>query len=110
MTTKLAAPTVLKKIFDRKTEEVAERKQRRSLMELEQLAAGADPVRGFRRALSERVAHYLAQHARRQRLGFLWCMLLGRGSPFRRLTYFHNGMAGNISEAEDVFDRLLSFL
>ena len=60
--------------------------------------------------LCERVAHYLAQHARRQRLGFLWCMLLGRGSPFRRLTYFHNGMAGNISEAEDVFDRLLSFL
>ena len=56
MTTKLAAPTVLKKIFDRKTEEVAERKQLRSLAELEQLAASADPTRGFRRALSDRVA------------------------------------------------------
>ena len=56
MTTKLAAPTVLKKIFDRKTEEVADRKQLRSLAELEQLAASADPVRGFRRALSDRVA------------------------------------------------------
>ena len=56
MTTKLAAPTVLKKIFDRKTEEVAERKQQRSLTELEQLAADADPARGFRRALSDRVA------------------------------------------------------
>ncbi|MDA9722386.1 indole-3-glycerol-phosphate synthase TrpC, partial [Luminiphilus sp.] len=56
MTTKLAAPTVLKKIFDRKLAEVAERKQLRSLVELEQLAAGADPARGFRRALSDRVA------------------------------------------------------
>ena len=56
MTTKLAAPTVLKQIFDRKTEELAERKQRRSLAELEQLAAGASPVRGFRRALSDRAA------------------------------------------------------
>ena len=55
MTTKLAAPTVLKQIFDRKTEEVAERKQQRSLAELKQLAARADPARGFRRALSNRV-------------------------------------------------------
>ena len=47
MTTKLAAPTVLKKIFDRKTEEVAERKQLRSLAELEQLAASADPRGAF---------------------------------------------------------------
>ena len=56
MTTKLAAPTVLRQIFDRKTEEVAERKQQRSLAELERLAAGASPARGFRRALSDRVA------------------------------------------------------
>ena len=56
MTTKLAAPTVLKKIFDRKTEEVAKRKQQRSLGELEQLASSADPARGFRQALSDRVA------------------------------------------------------
>ncbi|GIS02610.1 MAG: hypothetical protein CM15mP103_11610 [Gammaproteobacteria bacterium] len=47
MTTKLAAPTVLKKIFDRKLAEVAERKQLRPLVELEQLAASADPARGF---------------------------------------------------------------
>ena len=56
MTTKLAAPTVLRQIFDRKTEEVAERKQQRSLAELQQLAAGASLTRGFRRALSDRVA------------------------------------------------------
>ena len=56
MTIKLAAPTVLKKIFDRKTEEVAERKQQRSLGELEQLASCADPARGFRQALSDRMA------------------------------------------------------
>ncbi len=56
MITKLTAPTVLKEIFDRKTEEVAERKQGRSLAELEQLAASADPARGFRRALFDRVA------------------------------------------------------
>ena len=55
MTTKLAAPTVLKKIFDRKTEEVAERKRQRSIAELEKLAASADPARGFRLALSDRV-------------------------------------------------------
>jgi len=55
VTTKLAAPTVLKKIFDRKTEEVAERKQQRSIAELEKLAASADPARGFRSALSDRV-------------------------------------------------------
>jgi len=54
--TKLATPTVLKKIFDRKLAEVAERKQLRPLVELEQLAASADPARGFRRALSDRVA------------------------------------------------------
>ena len=34
MSTKLAAPTVLKRIFDRKTEEVAERRKRRSISEL----------------------------------------------------------------------------
>ena len=56
MTTKLAAPTVLKKIFDRKTEEVAERKQQQSLVELEHLALSAAPARGFRRALSDRLA------------------------------------------------------
>ena len=56
MTIKLAAPTVLRKIFDRKTEEIAERRQQRSLEELEQLAASAGTTRGFRRALHDRVA------------------------------------------------------
>ena len=55
MTTKLAAPTVLKKIFDRKNEEVAERRATRPLADLESAVANADPARGFRNALSERV-------------------------------------------------------
>lgn len=56
MKTKLATPTVLKNIFDRKTEEVAERQQKRPLSELERAAAAADPVRGFRAALGQWVA------------------------------------------------------
>ena len=55
MTTKLAAPTVLKKIFDRKNEEVAERRAALPLAELESAVASAEPTRGFRNALSERV-------------------------------------------------------
>ncbi len=39
MKTKLATPTVLKNIFDRKIEEVAERKQQRPLSDLERAAA-----------------------------------------------------------------------
>ncbi|GIR90415.1 MAG: hypothetical protein CM15mP89_4200 [Gammaproteobacteria bacterium] len=50
MSTKLAAPTVLKTIFDRKTEEVAERQKRCPISELELAAQSADPVRGFRQA------------------------------------------------------------
>ena len=56
MSTKLAAPTVLKTIFDRKTEEVAERQKRCPISELELAAQSADPVRGFRQALADRVA------------------------------------------------------
>ena len=56
MKTKLATPTVLKNIFDRKIEEVAERKQQRPLSDLERAAAVADPVRGFRASLAHRVA------------------------------------------------------
>ena len=56
MKTKLATPTVLKNIFDRKIEEVAERKQQRPLSDLERAAAIADPVRGFRASLAHRVA------------------------------------------------------
>ena len=56
MRTKLAAPTVLRTIFDRKIEEVAARQQQRSLAELEQAASLTDPTRGFRRALANKVA------------------------------------------------------
>jgi len=56
MKTKLATPTVLKNIFDRKIEEVAERKQQRPLSDLERAAAVADPVRGFCASLAHRVA------------------------------------------------------
>lgn len=56
MNAKLNAPTVLKKIIDRKAEELASRKQRCSLSEVQALAAVASPARGFTRALQERVA------------------------------------------------------
>jgi len=56
MRTKLEAPTVLRTIFDRKIEEVAARRQQRSLAELEQAASLMDPARGFRRALADKVA------------------------------------------------------
>ena len=56
MKTKLAAPTVLRTIFDRKIEEVAARQQQCSLTELEQAASLMDPARGFRRALADKVA------------------------------------------------------
>ncbi|TCD18787.1 indole-3-glycerol phosphate synthase TrpC [Pseudomonas sp. IC_126] len=46
-------PTVLEKIITRKHEEVAERRARVGLDELERLAAAADPVRGFARRLQE---------------------------------------------------------
>jgi len=56
MTTKLSTPTVLKKIFERKTEEVATRRAERSLPELQTLVASAPAPRGFRRALRAAVA------------------------------------------------------
>lgn len=56
MSAKLTAPTVLKKIVDRKIEEVAERKAQRSPSEVRALAAAASPVRGFSQALAARVA------------------------------------------------------
>ena len=49
-------PTILRKILDRKREEVAERSAKVSLSELEQVAAGQSPVRGFAAALQSRVA------------------------------------------------------
>jgi indole-3-glycerol phosphate synthase len=56
MNTKLAAPTVLKQIFERKREEIIERQKARSLSQLQAMAADASPVRGFRRALAQRAA------------------------------------------------------
>jgi len=49
----MSVPTVLEKIISRKREEVAERRSRISLAELEKLAAAADPVRGFAQRLQE---------------------------------------------------------
>lgn len=51
----MSVPTVLEKIVARKAEEVAERRARVGLAELERLAAAADPVRGFANALQEQV-------------------------------------------------------
>lgn len=51
----MSVPTVLEKIIARKYEEVAERRSRTSLDELERLAAAADPVRGFAAAVQRRV-------------------------------------------------------
>src|SRR5690606_18879879 len=53
---RVSIPTVLEKILARKAEEVAERRARVSLAEIEAAARQADPVRGFARALQERAA------------------------------------------------------
>jgi len=50
----MSVPTVLEKILARKAEEVAERRVRVSLAELETLARAADAPRGFAQALIER--------------------------------------------------------
>jgi indole-3-glycerol phosphate synthase len=50
------APTILRKILARKHEEVSARRRRDSLGSLEQRIAEQSPVRGFSRALQERVA------------------------------------------------------
>lgn len=52
----MSIPTVLEKILARKAEEVTERRARVSFAEVEAAARQADPVRGFARALQERVA------------------------------------------------------
>ncbi len=53
----MSIPTVLEKIIARKFEEVAERRARVSLAEIEAAARGADVTRGFARALLEQAAH-----------------------------------------------------
>ncbi len=49
--------TILKKILDRKAEEIAERQARQSLADLEKAIVSADPCRGFTRALMDRIDH-----------------------------------------------------
>jgi indole-3-glycerol phosphate synthase len=50
------APTILRKILERKREEVAARSKRDSIGSLEQRIADQSPVRGFARVLQHRVA------------------------------------------------------
>lgn len=52
----MATPTVLKKILDRKAEEVAERSAQMPIEQLAERAAGADGVRGFVAAIERRLA------------------------------------------------------
>ncbi|MDV3438651.1 indole-3-glycerol phosphate synthase TrpC [Pseudomonas otitidis] len=52
----MSVPTVLEKILARKAEEVAERRARTSLSQLEALARSADAPRGFAWALQDKVA------------------------------------------------------
>ena len=47
----MTVPTILQNIIARKHEEVAERRPRVSVQELERLAAAAEPPRGFAAAL-----------------------------------------------------------
>jgi indole-3-glycerol phosphate synthase len=49
--------TILKKILDRKAEEVAERQAKTSLADLEKQIRTADKCRGFTHALTERISH-----------------------------------------------------
>jgi len=49
-------PTILKKIIDRKWEEVKERSSQVSINALQALTKNADPVRGFRSALEAKIA------------------------------------------------------
>ncbi|GAA4650903.1 indole-3-glycerol phosphate synthase TrpC [Kistimonas scapharcae] len=48
-------PTILRKIIARKHEEIAERRQARSVEALKEAAQAASPVRGFVRAMQQRV-------------------------------------------------------
>jgi indole-3-glycerol phosphate synthase len=49
-------PDILKKILDKKTEEVSNRKQRMSISDLEEIAQGVEKPRGFYRALQDKVS------------------------------------------------------
>jgi indole-3-glycerol phosphate synthase len=55
------SPTILDKIIERKREELNERRKKRSLNDLEQLAQIAAPVRGFAKSLSGRRPAVIAE-------------------------------------------------
>ncbi len=55
------ANTILGKIVDRKVEELAVRRQQRSLQDLEQLAQAATPVRGFAKSLRSKRPGVIAE-------------------------------------------------
>ena len=82
------------------------------------LQLGTTVARHFERTLSipqyiiRLIVEYLYWHDpdaefRRQ---YLLNKLLTRGSEFRLLTYFHNGIHGNISQCEDIIDKVLLFV
>ena len=79
---------------------------RRKLV-LDKIDFGRDVGEPLRNDLAEFLAY---DAVRRQKLQFLRCSLLAFRSPFRQFTYAWNGLAGNISITEDVFDRVLGFL
>ena len=53
---------------------------------------------------------YSAYTRKSRQLHFLDNVLRSRGSPFLQFTYFHHGLLGNISQTEDILDRITSFL
>lgn len=55
MSEQMGTPTILKKILDRKREEVAERRKRLSFADLEQRANAQPPARDFVGAIAERI-------------------------------------------------------
>ena len=64
--------------------------------------------------IQENITRMLVYDQKRcARLWHLEMVLLGRPLQlnwFRKLTYSGNGLRGNISSTEDIFDRVLSFL
>lgn len=52
----MAATTILQKILDRKVEEVAAARKRKSLSDQEEAARHADPLRGFQSAIERKIA------------------------------------------------------
>ena len=48
--------------------------------------------------------------SRRRRLYFLWAILISPRSCFQKFTFFHGGRSGNVSDQEDILDRIMSFV